>query len=149
MTAVYFGKVLHAPLERVWEVVSDFGSLPTWFPFVIASDLAPAGASRQVGAVRTNQIDDGTEVVERLTELSDRDHRISYDVIGGDAPVRNYSATLTVHDISDTDSCFVTWTASFEAIGDAEPVVAWVRNGIFRDCLIALEQTLSPTAAAG
>ncbi|WP_158166602.1 SRPBCC family protein [Mycolicibacterium smegmatis] len=148
MTTVYFSKVLHAPLPRVWEVVSDFGSLPLWFPFVTASELVPAGASRQVGAVRTNQIDDGTAVVEKLTELSDRNHRISYDVIGGDAPVRNYSATLTAYDVSDTTTCFVTWTASFDAVGDAEPIATWVRNGIFRDCLAALEEILLPTAAA-
>ncbi|SEH54598.1 Polyketide cyclase / dehydrase and lipid transport [Mycolicibacterium rutilum] len=148
MTTVYFSKVLRAPLPRVWEVVSDFGSLPMWFPFVTASDLVPAGAPRQVGAVRTNQIDDGTAVVEKLTELSDRDHRISYDVIGGDAPVRNYSATLTVYEVSDTATCFVTWIASFDAAGDAESVAEWVRNGIFRDCLAALEKTLLPTAAA-
>ncbi|AKS32778.1 SRPBCC family protein [Mycolicibacterium goodii] len=146
MTTVYFSKVLNAPLPQVWEVVSDFGSLPTWFPFVTASELTPAGASHQVGAVRTNQIDNGTEVVEKLTELSDRHHRISYDVIGGDAPVRDYSATLTVYEVSDTATCFVTWTASFDAVGDAESIAAWVRNGIFRDCLAALEEALLPTA---
>lgn len=148
MPNVRYSRIIAAPATRVWEVVGDFGSLPSWFPFVTASELEPAGGQRMVGALRTNHIDDGTTVVERLVALSDRKRRVTYDVVGGDAPVRNYTATITVHEISDEDSSLVTWAASFDAIGEADPIIDWVRNGIFRDCLEELDRVLRVAAPA-
>jgi len=148
MPNVYYSRIIAAPAAGVWKIVGDFGSLPVWFPFVTASELDPPGGRREVGALRTNHIDDGTVVVERLVELSDRDRRVTYDVVGGHAPVQNYTATITVHEISDQEACFVTWTASFDVIGDADSIVDWVRNGIFRDCLAELERVLRVTAPA-
>lgn len=101
-----------------------------------------------VGAPRTNHIDNGTTVVERLVALSGRERRVTYDVVGGDAPVRDYTATITVHEISDEDSSFVTWEASFDVIGEAEPIIDWLRNGIFRDCLEELDRALRVAAPA-
>ena len=148
MTTVYYSRVIDAPAEAVWAIASDFGALARWFPFVTASELEPRDGARLVGAVRTNHIDDGSVVVERLTALSDQDRRISYDVVGGDAPVQNYGATLTVYEISDTETAFVTWTATFDTVGEPAPVAEWVRNGIFRDCLVELERVLRAAAPA-
>ena len=145
MPHVRYATVLDAPTQKVWDVVRDFGSLPAWFPFVVSSDLS--GGRFEVGAVRTNHIEDGTTIVERLTEVSEREHRVVYDVIDGDAPMTNYTACLSVHQVSDTDRTFVQWTASFDAVnGDGSAEAEWVRTGIFRACLIELERVLGGTS---
>ena len=141
MPDVRYTAVLDTPVEKVWNMVRDFGSLPKWFPFVVSSDLS--GGRYEVGAVRTNHIEDGTTIVERLTEVSQRDRRVVYDVIDGDAPMTNYTACLSLAEISDTDRTFVQWTASFDAVnGDGSAEAEWVRTGIFRTCLAELERVL-------
>ena len=138
---VRYAAVLDAPAQQVWDVVRDFGSLPEWFPFVVSSDLS--GGAYEVGTVRTNHIEDGTTIVERLTEVSEHEHRVVYDVIDGDVPMTNYTACLSVHQVSDTDRTFVQWTASFDAVnGDGSAEAEWVRTGIFRTCLAELERVL-------
>lgn len=140
MANVYYSRVIDAAPENVWEIVGDFGSLPKWFPFVISSEIN--GGPRTVGSIRTNHIDDGTSVVEKLVELSDRDRRMVYDVIDGDAPVTDYTATIRLYEVVEDHRTFVTWTASFGVIGEESPVVEWVRNSIFRSCLAELDRIL-------
>jgi hypothetical protein len=81
---VHYSRVPDAPVGDVREVVSDFASLPRWCPFIDSSDLSEGGGPKQVGTVRTNHFNDGTVGEEKLTELSDRDRRVVYDIIGGD-----------------------------------------------------------------
>ena len=140
---VYYSRVLDAPAGDVWEVVSDFASLPRWCPFIDSSDLSEGGGPKQVGTVRTNHFSDGTVGIEKLTELSDRDRRVAYNIIGGDPPVDGFTAVITVHEVSESNRSFVAWSATFDATGDARPVADWVRTGIFRTCLAELEQVLA------
>jgi Polyketide cyclase / dehydrase and lipid transport/Major Facilitator Superfamily len=79
---------------------------------------------------------------KRLTELSDRDRRAVYDVVGGDAPVTGYTATITVHEVTEGNRSFVAWSADFDTTGDAGAVAGWVRTGIFQTCLAELERIL-------
>jgi uncharacterized protein YndB with AHSA1/START domain len=143
MVDVYYGRVLDAPVGDVWDVVSDFASLPRWCPMVDRSDLGEGGGPRQVGTVRTNHFNDGTVGMEKLTELSDRDRRVAYDIIGGEQPVEGYTAVITVHEVSEGNRSFVAWSATFDAVGDADAVADWVRTGIFQACLAELERVLA------
>jgi uncharacterized protein YndB with AHSA1/START domain len=129
---VYYSRVLDAPVGDVWAVVGDFASLPRWCPMVDSSDLSEGGAPRQVGTVG----------LEKLTELSDRDRRVVYDIIGGDPPVHDFTAVITVHEVSECNRSFVAWSATFDATRDAGAVADWVRTGIFQTCLAELERVL-------
>jgi uncharacterized protein YndB with AHSA1/START domain len=140
---VYYSRVLDAPAGDVWEVVGDFASLPRWCPMIDSSDLSAGGGPTQVGTVRTNHFSDGTVGVEKLTELSDRDRRVVYDIIGGDPPVDDFTAVIAVHEVSEGNGSFAAWSATFDATGDAGAVADWVRTGIFRTCLAELERVLT------
>ncbi|CAB5285590.1 Polyketide cyclase / dehydrase and lipid transport [Burkholderia multivorans] len=142
MTRVYYSKVIAAPADRVWPVIRDFGALPVWFPFVENCVLGDGAAADQVGAVRTNTVTGGNVIQEQLLELSDRDRRIVYSVISGDVPVIDYTATLTVHAVTEDNRSFVTWSADFDVNGEVAPVAEWVRSGIFETCLKELERVL-------
>ncbi|QKJ86942.1 SRPBCC family protein [Paramixta manurensis] len=143
MTRVYYSKIITAPADSVWAIIRDFEGLPVWFPFVESCVLSSGATASQVGAVRTNTVTGGNVIQERLLELSDRDRRIVYDVISGDVPVIDYTATLTVHPVSEDNSSFVAWSADFDVDGDIAPVAEWVRSGIFETCLKELERVLS------
>lgn len=143
MAYVYYSKVLDVPADKVWSIVRDFGALPKWFPFVEKSVLSNGGALGQVGTIRANTVDKGKIIEEQLLELSDRDRRIVYAVISGDVPTKDYSATLTVHEVIADNRSFVEWSAQFDVDGELAPVAEWVRTGIFQTCLDELERILS------
>ncbi|MGW5499031.1 SRPBCC family protein [Streptomyces olivaceoviridis] len=146
MTYVHFSKVINASAEAVWDVVGDFGSLPQWFPFVESSTLT--GGAQTIGTVRANTVTGGNVIEERLIELSERDKRVVYSVVGGDVPTTDYTAELTVYPVSDSDRCFVHWSATFDVEGEIAPAADWVRNGIFATCLTELERILTEQKAA-
>src|ERR1700760_4426913 len=113
MTQVYYRNVIDAPAENVWEIIRDFGSLPIWCPFVESSMLSNGGAPGQVGTIRSNTFSNGKITEEKLLELSDRDRRMVYSIVGGDVPTLDYSATITVHTVVDGNRSFVAWSATF------------------------------------
>ena len=65
-----------------------------------------------------------------------------YAVISGDVPTKDYSGTLTVHEVTADDRSFVEWSAYFDVDGELAPVAEWVRTGIFQTCLDELEKLL-------
>ncbi len=86
--------VIAAPVERVWEYVRDFNSLPKWFPGVTDSHIEPGTPANQAGCVRNFGLEGGARIRERLTALSDNDHTCGYTMIECPMPIANYAATL-------------------------------------------------------
>lgn len=142
MTRVYYSKIIDAPADSVWPVIRDFSALPVWFPFVESCVLSDGAVIDQVGTVRTNTVTGGNIIQEKLLELSDRHRRIAYSVVGGDVPVIDYVATLTVHAVTEDNRSFVEWWADFDVDGEIAPIAEWVRTGIFETCLKELERVL-------
>ena len=141
MPTVTYSTVLDVTPDRLWRVVRDFGDLPRWFPFIERTELEDGAVSDQVGAVRRNTVaETGNVIREQLVELSDRDRRIVYAIVGGDVPMTDYVATLTLHHVVDGDRTFATWSATFEPVGELAPLVEWVRDGIFATCLAELSR---------
>jgi hypothetical protein len=143
MARVFFSKVLDVPADDAWAVIRDFGSLPVWCPFVKRSELR-GGGPYEVGTVRANTIADDSVMKERLLEISERNRRISYDIIAADIPIKNYSATLQIHEVTaDPTRCFAEWSADFDVAGDTVAATELVRDGIFKTCLEVLERVVS------
>ena len=139
MVEVTYSTVIDAGPDDVWEIVRDFGGLARWFPFIERSELEDGGAPSQVGVVRANTVaDSGNVIREQLLELSDVDRRVVYAVVGGEVPMTDYTAVLTVHRVVEGERSFVEWTARYEPVGDAATVAEWVRSGIFATCLAEL-----------
>jgi len=53
--------VIDAPLEKLWNLVSDFGNVAQWHPDVTESRLE-FGSSREAGAVRTVRLRNGMSI---------------------------------------------------------------------------------------
>lgn len=103
-----------APLERVWEYVRDFNSLPKWFPGVTDSHIEPGVAANQAGCVRNFGLEGGPRIRERLLELSDRDHVCHYTMIECPLPIAGYVATLRLS-AGDANGTLVEITSQFDS----------------------------------
>lgn len=149
MTDVYYSRVLDVPAASAWNMVRDFGGLSKWFPFIPQSVLRAGAAATEVGAVRDNTNDKGEVISEQLVAFSDRDRSFTYNLIAGDVPMKEYTSTLWIHEVTEDGRTFAVWTARYEPTGDAAETADWVRNGIFQTCLARLEEVLKSSVSTG
>jgi Polyketide cyclase / dehydrase and lipid transport len=80
-TGVVTTAVIDAPLDAVWNLISDFAGLKRWHPLVQRCETEGNGE----GAVRTVHFADWW-LIERLERLDHVAHIVSYSVIGGSRP---------------------------------------------------------------
>lgn len=142
MPQAHYSKVLAVPADQVWDLLRDFSALPRWMSFLASCELKDGARPDQVGAVLVITRQDGQVVEETLRELSDHTRRLGFAITKGGAPLRDAYATITVHPVVADGSAYVEWTSTFDADGDAAPLVAWVRDEFMRPCLDELERVL-------
>jgi polyketide cyclase/dehydrase/lipid transport protein len=94
MAKIHESGLIAVPVDRVWEYVRDFNSLPKWFPGVTDSHIEPGVAAGHAGCVRNFGLENGARIRERLLEFSDQDHVCRYTMIECPLPIANYVATL-------------------------------------------------------
>ncbi len=142
MIRVYVSTVIDAPLSTVWKIVRDFNGLPSWHPAAGESRIEDGKANNEVGCVRNFALNDGTgNVRESLLALSDVNHEIVYDMLGGPLPFVDYVATMRFEPVTSDDTTFAVWTAEFTAAdGDSEHWQKFVADDVFLGGFQALEQ---------
>jgi uncharacterized protein YndB with AHSA1/START domain len=119
MARAYASIILKAPIETVWGFVRDFNGLPKWAPAVATSKIEGRLRADVVGCVRSFHTHDGTHIRERLLALDDEHHFMTYNFEKPAFPVRNYNATLMLHRVTQNNTTFAEWSATFdEAPGD-------------------------------
>jgi mxaD protein len=106
--------VIDAPADKVWERVSDFVGLDSWFPFAESSTLK-LGQNRQVGCIRELRRRNGTTVEEKRIAYDPWNMTLTYTYAGGEPLTSDYFATMTVTDAGNGKSR-VDWTASFKRL---------------------------------
>ena len=93
-----------APLEVVWDLVSDFGGVDRWSVGPLTCTVDGAG----VGAIRTAQRGDRT-VRERLEHWDATEHSLSYSFVDDlPLPVEHLVATIAVRGGHVSE---ITWSA--------------------------------------
>ena len=121
MARVYVSDVMQATLEQAWGMLRDFGDLGNYHPYFENSYIEDSLAPDQVGCVRHFSVrEDGGTLRERLLELSDLDHRCTYEILHIDADWRNYVAQMHLLPITETGQCFGEWWATFDVPADQE-----------------------------
>lgn len=94
MAKIHVTSIIPAPVERVWEYIRDFNSLPKWFPGVTDSHIEPGVPVNQVGCIRNFGLEGGARIREQLLALSDQEHVFNYKMIECPLPIANYVATV-------------------------------------------------------
>ncbi|MFB8757700.1 SRPBCC family protein [Streptomyces nigra] len=126
---------LPVPGDTVWQLIGGFDALPDWLPYIPVSDL------REGGRVRVLTNEEGGVIVERLERFDDDARSYTYSIVDAPFPVTGYRSTLTVHDGHGTGSR-VEWSGTFTPAGVSEEEAVALFQGIYRDGLAALKQTL-------
>jgi carbon monoxide dehydrogenase subunit G len=122
-----------ASAAKVWERLGDFGGIGSWMPGVANCEVAGSG----VGATRTISMGP-MKVVERLESFDPAARRLSYSIVEGPMPTRDYLATIEVRETAP-GRCHVDWTASFELPpGLGEEQVRGALQGAYGGALKAL-----------
>lgn len=132
MIRVFRSTVIPASVERVWSIVRDFNALPIWLPAAARSEIEGGMDPATIGCIRRVVADDNTIVRQRLTELSDAEHRCSYALLSASYPMRNYTATFQLHPVTDVGHCYMTWFGDFNVDPDKEAdTVRFVGEKVF------------------
>ena len=128
--------IISAPIDAVWQVISDFGAAGRYLAGVVNCTVDGAG----VGALRTLTSADGSTIVERLEMLDQAARRLSYALLT-DTPFRNCLTTIIVRDLGPSQA-ELEWLATFEADGlPASEAVALLASALAANGLV-LKQLL-------
>ncbi len=108
---------LAAPPDAVWSLIGGFGS--DWHPLVARVGLTGTG----IGQLRTIELLDSKEIVERLEEMDNAKRFCRYTNIAG-VPASHYTGTLEVKPrVSGSSGCIAEWRIQFLANGQPDIVV--------------------------
>lgn len=131
--------VIDAPLEKLWNLVSDFNNVRLWHPDVTESRLE-SGSGREVGAERTVHLRNGMAIRERLLAISPEEHFYKYSVVGSPLPIRDHESTVRFTPINKSQTQ-VAWTAKFQVMeGDAKAFGEAVKSGVLETGIEGLRQ---------
>lgn len=121
MARVYVSAVMDATLDEAWGMLRDFGALGNYHPFFENSYIEDGLPPDQVGCVRHFTVRDGGGYLrERLLELSDYEHRCTYEILHIDADWRNYVAQMQLFPVTESNQCFGQWWATFDVPPEQE-----------------------------
>jgi Polyketide cyclase / dehydrase and lipid transport len=94
---------------QAWRVVGDLADAANWVPGVVAARLD--------GDLRICMTADGSEIRERISELSNEDMSYRYEHLATPAPVLGSRGTLRVR--PNDVGCRVEWEAEFTPVDPA------------------------------
>jgi len=147
MARSYYSTVLDHSAAEVWAVIRLFDRY-AWSGVVSETTIEDGKAGDQVGAVRRIAVGDK---INRQTLLAHSDLDRSYTYTLCDPPrfpVRNFTATIRVAPVIESDKAFVEWWATFDCA--AEEYDRWTgyfeKEG-FAKWLAALRQFMAADAA--
>jgi hypothetical protein len=117
MARSYYSIVLDHSADDVWAVIRPFDHY-SWAGVLGKTIIEEGKAGDQVGAVRRVVTGDNT-VRQILLAHSDLDRSYSYAFCDQPPfPVRNYTATIRVTPVAESNAAFVEWWADFDCAAD-------------------------------
>jgi hypothetical protein len=121
----------------VWNLVRDFGGIDRWNDGLTSCEVDGEG----IGAVRTIKLGDVT-IRERLEKLDEARRTLSYAIIEGPVPAKNYLATMELSESAPARTRIV-WSSTFEPAGATEEQLAQLFEGIYRQGIEGLRKAVS------
>jgi Polyketide cyclase / dehydrase and lipid transport len=101
-------------VEVVWAAIRDFGALASWHPGIEKSEIERGDDPDVVGCIRQLTLKDWSIARERLMMLDDSRYRFAYNFETPAFPVANYLSTVELVPVTNGDSTFASWSATFD-----------------------------------
>ena len=99
---------IHAPVDTIWQVISDFGAGANYLAMVTNCNVQGNG----VGALRTLTYMDGSVILERLEMIDEATHSLAY-ILLSDTSFGDCLTTMQLRTL-DSNRTELTWTADFQ-----------------------------------
>ncbi len=145
MVKIYQSAVIPAPVADVWQVAGDYARIYAFHPAVKSTKIEAGPAADQVGSVRLCTLEDGAQLLETQTARSDAEHTYSYAITESPMPMKNYEGTVRLRPVTDGDTTFIEWSATF----DPNPEVADELPGMVSGLVAAGLESLKARFADG
>jgi len=139
---VQVSAIVHAPLQKVWACFRDFDGLARWQPGVAESRIEEGGRHDAVGSVRHLTGKSSGFVREKLLMLDDPGATMSYAIIESSMPVRDCTAGVSLHAVTESGHTLVQWWADFRVEGAPLGDVASAMRAMYQAGLAALDAKL-------
>lgn len=133
-------RAVPASAAGVWALLRDFTGIHRWHPLVAQCRPGTGDAAIRPGLERRMLMHDGSEVTERLVELSDRDRRLTYRMLAPfPLPIDSCVVTVAVTSGPAPGQSVVTMTGNVRA---SDPATA-------EQFVNASERAVWPAAISG
>lgn len=93
MSKFSVNRTINAPLDAVWEALSDFGSVHRYSAAVESSPITKGTPNRGVGAERICNLYDGNHIEERVTGSVEK-QQLSIKIVGSSMPLKSADAVV-------------------------------------------------------
>jgi hypothetical protein len=124
MANVKVTDVFDSPINKVWDLIRDFGDLSAWAPGANVTKLEGEG----VGMIRHIEGGDAGYFKELCEAHDDENHTFGYTLLESPAPVKDYHAKVKLTE-TGPDSCDIEWSSVFQPVdGPEEEIVKGVED---------------------
>ena len=124
-----------APVDDVWRLASDFGGVADIMDAIESCETEGEG----VGMLRKLPVGGGT-VVERLEELDDASHHLTYSIISGPLPFKDYRANIDLQEVDEGTA--IEWSSTFEPAGVPAEKAEGLATSIYEAGIAAFKKAL-------
>lgn len=138
MPKIHVSSVVPTAVENLWAYVSDFNSLPKWFPGLTDCHIEPGTAANQPGCIRNFGLENGARIREQLTAISSQEHSWSYKMVESPLPVSNYAATVRFS--NDSNGTLAEITSQFDVPAAQENETVALLTGIYKGAFEMLKK---------
>lgn len=130
--------VIDAPIQKVWQQVTEFCAISGWHPAVEKCELRDGGGKKQE---RVITLKGGGTIEEQLLSITASRRTLRYSLLSGPLPVANYTATIALTAGTKT-STTVIWSSHFDAKGASDDEARKAISGVYTSGLQGLKAKL-------
>lgn len=130
--------VIEAPIQKVWQQITEFCAVANWHPAVEKCELRDGAGKKQE---RVLSLKGGGTIEEQLQSVTASRRTVRYTLLSGPLPVANYSASIALTAGTKT-STTVIWSSHFDAKGASNDEARKVISGVYTSGLQGLKAKL-------
>jgi hypothetical protein len=137
--------LVDAPVDRLWEKLSDYRGWRTWLGEVADSEMEDGvvDGPSSIGIVRRVGDRSAPLARERLLAIDEPSSTLSYAAVGPlPFPARNYVATVRLVGLTESAGTVIDWSSWYDADAGDEDETRSILEGLYRSFIDALVQVV-------
>ena len=129
-------KVVNAPINALWGVISKGDGVDQWLPFITTCRLEGEGENLK----RYCTTADGKSLSETIDRIDHDRHEFDYSIYEQNMmPVENYQGRFALNEVGESQT-EITWSATFDVSESDYPMIAESLEGFYEMGFEGLER---------